>query len=133
MWKVNEQFAREADEFLWEKFPELNRRQLDLSERDAKYRKVWMDHYIDKGGEYLQTGHLRYAPLDHDAYGKTVEIFKKTDEEFFRRYPHLKGKDIDHLPDAQTHEKAWMDLYIEMGGNFVTVGKIRIASPGPGK
>lgn len=130
MWKVNEQFASEADTFLWEKFPELNGRKLDLSPADSEYRKEWMEFYISKGGEYLQTGPLRYAPLDHNAYGKTVEIFKKTDEEFFRRFPHLIGKDIDHLPDSQTHEKAWMDIYIEMGGGFVTVGKIRIASPG---
>jgi hypothetical protein len=48
---VDAALAREVDEALWSKFPELKRRKLTFGPEDARYREAWIDIFVSLGGK----------------------------------------------------------------------------------
>ena len=47
---LNKSASDAANKTLWEKYPELKGRKVSMGKNDYKYRKAWMEAYIESGG-----------------------------------------------------------------------------------
>ena len=119
-----------TDKLFWEKFPELKCRKINGSIQDEEYRKAWMDIYISVGGRYFILGENRIASVSEKKFSKNeLELFKKVDKTLWDEFPEITNKKVDLKSKDSVYRKFWMDKYIEFGGNYFQIGKLRIATP----